>query len=335
MVTTDLAAATEHYLDLIGRADEYGAVDLVLGLIDEGVPAEDALLRVVAAGQRRVGELWASNEWTVAREHGATAVSERVVAAVSGRVRPAATRGRVAVACADGEYHALPARIMAEVLRLRGWRVDFLGASVPGPHLITHLHQTGPDVVALGCTLATRLPRAHATISACQAVGVPVLAGGAGFGADGRYARLLGADAWAPTAGAAADRLAAGLPSFPAAHDGAAAARLGGEEYAYLARHRAELLSRVMDRLGDDTGEDLGHIADYLIAAMYVHDPALFTGFVTWTCQVLAARNVPAESVVRGLRALHDVLTDCPDTRLVLDEGVAAACADQRAETRV
>ncbi|MEU8173164.1 cobalamin-dependent protein [Microbispora hainanensis] len=347
-MTTDLESATERYLDLIGRADEYGAVDLVLGLVDEGVPAEDVLLRVVAAGQRRVGELWASNEWSVAREHGATAVSERVVAAVSGRVRPAATRGRVAVACADGEYHALPARIMAEVLRLRGWRVDFLGASVPGPHLITHLHQTGPEVVALGCTLATRLPRAHATISACQAVGVPVLAGGAGFGADGRYARLLGADAWAPTADAAADRLAAGLPSFPAAHDGAgaAAAHLGGEEYAYLARHRAELLSRVMDRLGEHTGEDLGHIADCLIAAMYVHDAALFTDFVTWTCQVTAVRNVPVESVVLGLRVLHDLLTDCPDTRVVLDEGVAAAqtccadhradhCADQRAETRV
>ncbi|WP_329081611.1 hypothetical protein [Streptosporangium sp. NBC_01469] len=81
---------------------------------------------------------------------------------------------------------------------------------VPGPHLITHLHQTGPDAVALGCAPATRLPRAHATLTACQAVGVPVMAGGAGFGADGRHARLLGADAWAPTADAAADRLERG-----------------------------------------------------------------------------------------------------------------------------
>ncbi|MEU6424999.1 cobalamin-dependent protein [Microbispora sp. NPDC046973] len=354
MVTPDLEAVTGRYLDLIGRADEYGAVDLVLGLIDEGVPAEDVLLRVVAPGQRRVGELWASNEWSVAREHAATAVSERVVAAVSGRVRPAATRGRVAVACADGEYHALPTRIMAEVLRLRGWQIDFLGASVPGPHLITHLHQTGPDVVALGCMLPTRLPRAHATIAACQAVGIPVLAGGAGFGADGRFARLLGADAWAPTADAAADRLAAGLPSFPTAHDGPgeAEADLGGEEYAYLTRHRADLVARVMDRLkeayapmGDysarqleHTAEDLGHIADFLIAGTYVHDAALFTDFVTWTCQVLAARKVPAESVVLGLGAFRDALTDCPHARALLTEGVAAAqtcCADHRTETSV
>ncbi|MGW5261704.1 cobalamin B12-binding domain-containing protein [Microbispora sp. NPDC004025] len=349
-MTPDLEVATGRYLELIGRADEYGAVDLVVGLIDGGVPAEDVLLRVIAPGQRRVGELWASNEWSVAREHGATAVSERAVAAVSGRVRPAPTRGRVAVACADGEYHALPTRIMAEVLRLRGWDVDFLGASVPGPHLITHLHQTGPDVVALGCTLPTRLPRAHATIAACQAVGIPVLAGGAGFGADGRYARLLGADAWAPTADAAADRLAAGLPSFPAAHDDAV--HLGDEEYAYLTRHRAELLSRVMDGLREayapmggysarqleHTGEDLGHLADFLVAAIYVHDASLFTDFVAWTCRVLAARNVPAESVVLGLGVFHDVLADCPRARALLTEGVTAAqmcCAVRRTETSV
>ncbi|MEV7807117.1 B12-binding domain-containing protein [Microbispora sp. NPDC088329] len=356
-MTRDLGDATGRYLELIGRGDEYGAVDLAVGLIDEGVPAEDVLLKVIAPGQRRVGELWASNEWSVAREHAATAVSERAVAAVGGRVRPTPAHGRVAVACADGEYHALPTRIMAEVLRLRGWHVDFLGASVPGPHLITHLHQTGPDVVALGCTLATRLPRAHATIAACQAVGIPVLAGGAGFGADGRYARLLGADAWAPAADVAADRLAAGLPFFPATHEGApdggagdgagdGGARVGGEEYAYLTRHRADLLSRVVlsrvmdtlreahapmggysERQLEHTSEDLEHIADFLIAAMYVDDASLFTDFVTWTCRVLVARNVPAESVVLGLRVFRDVLTDCPRARELLAEGVAAARA--------
>ncbi|WP_373869847.1 cobalamin B12-binding domain-containing protein [Planomonospora parontospora] len=86
------------------------------------------------------------------------------------------------VACADGEYHALPTRLLAEVLRLRGWHVDFLGAGVPGPHLITHLHQAGPDTVALSCTLPTRLPRAHATIAACRAVGVPSWPAGAASG---------------------------------------------------------------------------------------------------------------------------------------------------------
>ncbi|MDI5982847.1 cobalamin B12-binding domain-containing protein, partial [Amycolatopsis magusensis] len=121
---------------------------------------------------------WAANRLSVAQEHAATAINDRVIAAaVHSRPRPRAVLGRVTVACVDGEWHALPARLLAETLRLRGFTVDYLGAQVPVPHLITHLHRTGPDAVALSGSLAPRLPTAHATITACQAAGVPVIAG--------------------------------------------------------------------------------------------------------------------------------------------------------------
>ncbi|MEU7984761.1 cobalamin-dependent protein [Streptosporangium canum] len=337
LLSGDLLAAGEDYLRRIGQADEFGAIDLVVGLLADGVPAERLLLELIAPAQRRVGELWAANRWSVAREHGATAVSERAVAAIAARVRPEPSLGRVAVACTDGEYHALPTRLLAEVLRLRGWRVDFLGANVPGPHLITHLHQSGPDAVALGCALATRLPRAHATLTACQAVGVPVLAGGSGFGADGRFARLLGADAWAAGADAAADRLADGLPSFPVPSQ--APAHLADEEYTHLRRRRGELLTGAMAALAgayppmaaytahqlDTTAEDLGHILDFLAAALYVDDVEVFTGFVTWTRGVLRARGVPARALEAGLRIFHDELRDFPRARHTLVRGIEAA----------
>ncbi|MER6831644.1 cobalamin B12-binding domain-containing protein [Streptosporangium sp. NPDC000563] len=330
--------ALGRYLEHIGRADEFAAIDLVLDLLEQGADAERLLLDLIAPAQRRVGELWAANEWSIAREHGATAVSERAVAAIAARVRPEPTRGRLTVACADGEYHALPTRLLAEVLRLRGWRVDFLGASVPGPHLITHLHQSGPDVVALGCALATRLPRAHATLTACQAVGVPVMAGGAGFGADGRYARLLGADAWAPSADAAADLLERGDLTGPP-RQAAAPAHLADEEYTHLTRRRAELLTCALAALArayppmaaydpqqvDATAADLGHLLDFLAASLYVDDAQLFTGFIGWTGSVLAARGVPAEAVTVGLRVFHDELRDFPRARHMLVQAAEAA----------
>ncbi|MEU9833991.1 B12-binding domain-containing protein [Streptosporangium sp. NPDC048047] len=333
-----LRAAGERYFGHIGRADEFGAVDVVLELLEAGVPAERVLLDLIAPAQRRVGELWAANDWSVAREHAATAISERAVAAVAARVRPRPHLGRVTVACTDGEYHALPTRLLAEVLRLRGWHVDFLGASVPGPHLITHLHQTGPDAVALGCALALRLPRAHAMIGACQAVGVPVLAGGAGFGADGRFARLLGADAWAPSADAAADLLAeGGLPSFPS--PAVALAHLDDEEYTHLTRRRAQLLQTVMSEMVaafppmaaydpaqlEATADDLAHILDFLGAALYVDDDELFAGFVSWTAGVLGARGVPGRALSGGLRLFHGELRDFPRARRILRCGITAA----------
>ncbi|HEY0000454.1 MAG TPA: cobalamin-dependent protein, partial [Actinoplanes sp.] len=236
------------FLQLVGDGDEDGAVELVTGLLSNGVPAQRILIDLIAATQHRVGELWAANEWSVAREHAATAISERAVAAVAAYAtirRPPASgsvggpswsvgRGRVLIACVDGEWHALPVRILAEMLRLDGWRVDFLGANVPGPHLLTHLHQTGPDAVALSCMLTNRLPRAHAAITACRAAGVPVIAGGPGFGPGGRYAQHLGADAWAAGAEEAVARLADNWP--PPTPDPELSASLGDEEYTYVVR---------------------------------------------------------------------------------------------------
>ena len=331
----DDPAVLDDFLRLVGDGDEYGAVELVTGLLDDGVPAQRVMIDLIAATQGRVGELWAANEWSVAREHAATAISERALAAVAARTNVRPTRGRITIACVDGEWHALPVRILAEMLKLDGWRIDFLGANVPGPHLVTHLHQTGPDAVALSCMIPTRLPRAHAAITACRSAGVPVIAGGRGFGPGGRYAQHLGADAWAAGAEEAVHRLARDWP--PQAQDPQLSAFLGDDEYTYVVRHRPTLITTALEQLKhsypamreynqrqiDSTGEDVAHIVDFLAAALYVGETAIFTDFVTWTAEVLNARGVPGVALRVGLDAVRGQLRDYPTARAMLDAGDA------------
>ena len=325
----------EEFLRLVGDGDEYGAVEAITALLDDGVPAERVMIDLIARTQARVGELWAANAWSIAREHAATAISERALAAVSARVSVRPTRGRITVACVDGEWHALPVRILGEMLRLDGWRVDFLGANVPGPHLVTHLHQTGPDAVALSCMLPTRLPRAHAAITACRSAGVPVIAGGRGFGPDGRYAHKLGADAWAIGAEQAVTRLARHWP--PPMGDPYETAFLGDEEYTYVVRRRGDLIRTALQRLAaaypamagydqrrhDHTAEDMGHVLDFLAAALYLGEERIFTDFVDWTAGVRAARHVPPVALRVGLRLYRDQLHDYPSATAMLDAGAA------------
>jgi methanogenic corrinoid protein MtbC1 len=324
----------EQYLRLVGDGDEYGAVEIVTALLENGVPPVRVMLDLIARTQRRVGELWATNDWSIAREHAATAISERALGAVAARTSVRPTRGRITVACVDGEWHAVPLRILGEVLRLDGWRVDYLGANVPGPHLVTHLHQTGPDAVALSCMITTRLPRAHAAITACRSVGVPVITGGPGFGPDGRWAHKLGADAWAAGAEGAAQRLARDWP--PQIDDPYGTPFLGDDEYTYLVRHRGDLVSTAVTRLAaayppvgdysrrqhDSTVEDLGHVVDFLAAALYVDDAQVFTDFVAWTAAVLEARQVPPVALQIGLNLMRDQLRDYPSAVAVLDAGI-------------
>ena len=331
----DDPAVLDDYLSLVGDGDEYGAVELVTGLLDDGVPPQRVMIDLIARTQGRVGELWASNEWSVAREHAATAISERALSAVAARTNVRPSRGRITIACVDGEWHALPVRILAEMLRLDGWRVDFLGANVPGPHLVTHLHQTGPDAVALSCMIPTRLPRAHAAITACQSAGVPVIAGGRGFGPGGRYAQRLGADAWAAGAEEAVHRLARNWP--PQQQDSQLASFLGDDEYTYVVRQRPTLISAAMEHLFeaypamrdynprqlDATAEDVAHIVDFLAAALYVGEPEIFTDFLTWTAEVLQARGVPPVALQVGLDSVRRQLRDYPTALAVLDAGAA------------
>ncbi|MFB4270379.1 B12-binding domain-containing protein [Nonomuraea sp. GTA35] len=307
--------------------DEHAATGLAMDALDAGMPMETLLLDVVAAVQSRIGHEWAANHISVAQEHTATAVNERVLATLAHRSsRPAdQAMGRIMVACIDGEWHAFPARLLAEVLRVRGWQVDYLGAQVPTPHLVAHLHLTNPDAVALSSSLAIRLPAAHAAITACQAAGTPVVAGGAAFGPDGRYARLLGADAWAPDARAAADLLAAGpLPRRTTSRE--EPRQLADREYTELTRSAGDLvrdivadLTRRMPQLAGyteqqlgRTAEDVAYLVDFLRAALYVDDPELFSSFVGWMTSVLAARGIPESAVPAALDALADRVTGYP-----------------------
>jgi methanogenic corrinoid protein MtbC1 len=329
------ADAYHGFLDALEEADEYAAVEVALGLVDAGVPAERVLLDLVAPAQAEVGERWARNAWSVAQEHAATHISERVVAAVAAHADPRPTRGRVVVACMDGEWHALPPRLVAEVLRLRGWRVTFLGASVPAAHLVSYLHRHDAHAVALACALPMRLPHAHRMIEACRRSDVPVVVGGRGFGQDGRWASRLGV-AWAPDAPAAADLVAderalrrvvpAGLPT------------LGDDEYAGLVKRRGELIDSALGALRervpgvreydpaqlDSTVGDLGHIVDFLAAAVYVDDASLFTEFVEWLVDLLASRGVPAAAVGFTLAHYAAELRDFPRAARFLDAARAA-----------
>ncbi|SCE78064.1 Methanogenic corrinoid protein MtbC1 [Micromonospora matsumotoense] len=334
----DPSHAFADFLACLEEADEYGAIEVATGLLDAGVPAERVLLDLVVPAQIEVGERWARNEWSVAQEHAATHISERVVAAIAGYADPRPTRGRIVVACMDGEWHALPPRLVAEVLRLRGWQVTFLGASVPAAHLVSYLHRHDAYAVALACALPMRLPYAHRMIEACRRSDVPVVVGGRGFGVDGRWARRLGV-AWAADAPGAADLVAdeRALRRVPPAD----LSHLADHEYAGLVKRRSELIDSAVAELRarvpsvedytsaqwDATVGDLGYIVDSLAAAVYVDDPVLFTDFVAWLVTILASRGVPDTAVASTLGHYGHALRDFPRAGRFVALGAAATVA--------
>ncbi|WBB63503.1 cobalamin-dependent protein [Streptomyces sp. WMMC500] len=318
-------AARADFDACLADADEDAAIELAVGLVASGVSAEDVLLRLVAPAQVRVGERWESGEWTVAQEHAATHVSRQTVDGVASAARGTArspagagSAGRVLVACSDGEWHVLPSHILTEVLRLRGFDVRSLGGSVSPQGILSEVHQNGPDVVALSCTLPWNLPLAHRQIESCRWAGVPVITGGKGFGPAGTWAYTLGADLYAADARDAADAL---LRRWPPVLRGVSSVQADAvDAYAALVRQRPGLLAHMAPALRDvcpgmhgapgveheeGTGF-LGRLLDSLAAAVYVDDERVFTRHLAFVRTYLSARSGDS----RCLLAMADVLAD-------------------------
>lgn len=82
-----LNALRERLWDAIASRDENAAIGTVLDEVDSGTDPEQVLVDVVARIQHRVGAEWAANRWSVAQEHAATAINDRVVAALAHHTR--------------------------------------------------------------------------------------------------------------------------------------------------------------------------------------------------------------------------------------------------------
>lgn len=328
------------YWSALAEGDTTAAVAVVTAAHEAGAPLLD-VLDVVCAAQAEVGRRWAANEWNVAQEHRATSISEDAVAALTTRTHKPATRGELVVTCADGEFHSLPSRVLSAALRDDGWRVTYLGASVPTRHLSALLHDVGPDATLLSCALPLRLFRAREVIEASRSAGVPVLVGGRGFGADGRWGLGLGATGWAADARTALERLRGG--NLPAFADPAAPLVRPDDAFDRLAEARTEIaataMRRMSGRLADvaaydqrqraRTAEDVDFILDYLAAALVVDDTALFTDFVGWLTPMLGARGVPAATVVAGLHVVGEAIAavagELPRAAAILAAGAERA----------
>jgi hypothetical protein len=244
--------------------------------------------------------------------HAATAVADDVVSALTSIGAAAPTDQRhVVLACAEGEWHVLPARLTAESLRSEGFTVTFLGPSTPARHLRGFLEDVRPDVLGVSCSTALSLDGVLGFVQVAHDAGVPVIAGGRGLPTAAR-AYTLGVDLWAPDAVVAGDVLRQPLPRSlrtPTANVGGALA-LAPEISGWVERAMVALAERFpgLARYDDEqlarTREDFGYIVHFIQAAVLLREDEVFHEFARWLRQLLEARGVPARALHLSFEAL-------------------------------
>lgn len=183
--------------------DEPGAWAILESALVSGRSPVQAVTGVLSPSLALVGEQWAAGRWTIADEHRATVVAGRLV----GRLGPLLTRrgrsrGMVLLACVPGEQHALPAALLAAVLRGHGYEVVELGADTPAEEIV-NIARRHPELLAIGLSASTTSARQSAAAAVAQVrAGLDdafVLLGGGGVEAHAQ-AVTAGADDWAADA---------------------------------------------------------------------------------------------------------------------------------------
>lgn len=183
------------YWEAVAAADTLFALRSIEQGLVLGESPERLIREVIAPIQEEVGRAWELGTWSIADEHVATAIAEQAMALLRCPRRHRNPSARhIVLACPEGEWHTFPARIAGALAEHAGIHVTFVGGSCPAEHLAALLSEVQPDALALSVTLTTRLVGAWKMIRASHLVGVPVIVGGAAWGAGSHRAERLGAD---------------------------------------------------------------------------------------------------------------------------------------------
>jgi methanogenic corrinoid protein MtbC1 len=334
----------ERYLAALSAADAGAATEVLEKAMGHGHSPKQLIRDVLVPGQRRVGELWAAGTWCVADEHAATAVAEQALGVIAPPRTSARGATRVVIACAEGEWHTMPARLAAELARSPKLDVVLLGGSIPATDLRRHLRATAPVALALSATVPTTLIGASRSIQAARAEGIPVIAGGAAWGEGQHRARQLGADLRLDSAEDLwgviddADDIEDVVGPQPPLEENPIPA-----EALLLDSPTTELVQAVLERRVPATGGTLPDTADQheqavravrwlarsTAASIACDDPTILRDALAWLLTLSVARGIPTTPVIDSCFHLAEAVeTDMPAASHCLRHEAQRAHAD-------
>ena len=192
---------------LEGDADK--TRDEVLACLNSGIAAEDILTYGMIKAMDVIGDGFSAGNIFIpemlraalAMEAGITQLKDKLASG-----NDASQCGRILLGTVFGDLHDIGKNLVAIMMRGVGFEVIDIGVNVPSDEFIRQIRKHQPDILALSALLTTTMPEMGNVIDSLKEAGladrVKVIVGGAPI--TDSYAKKIGADGYAPNAGAAA-----------------------------------------------------------------------------------------------------------------------------------
>ena len=190
----------------IEAGDRASAVRLTNEALEASVPPRDILDAMTAAmgviGRKfQDGDIFVPEMLIAARAmKEATAVLEPVL--IEAGIRPEHT---AVIGTVEGDLHDIGKNLVGMMLKGAAINVVDLGVNVPASKFVEAAREHGAHLIGISALLTTTMPNMRAVVEGIKAAGVDaaVMIGGAPTTPE--FAAQIGADGFAPDAGAAVD----------------------------------------------------------------------------------------------------------------------------------
>jgi DNA-binding transcriptional MerR regulator len=188
---SELSVALRDALEAFDEPAAQAVLDRLVSDLSLTTVLRDVVLPYLA----ELGERWQRGMASVAQEHFASNIIRGRLAGLA-RGWGSGHGPRAVLACPPGELHDMALMIFGILLNRNGWRIDYLGASIPVEELERAIDATHPDLVVLAATVPGTLEPLQPKLAAL-AERAPLALAGAGATpriASAVGARLMGGD---------------------------------------------------------------------------------------------------------------------------------------------
>ena len=159
----------ENYLSALLAGKRLECRQIVQELLDAHVDLKQLYSQLFQRSMYRVGELWETNQISVAKEHLATSITESLLTLCYPRVFGTERIGKKAViSCSANEFHQVGGKMVADILELNGWDGYFLGANTPPDDMAQFIEDKQPDLVGLSLSILSHIDHLKTSIEAIK-----------------------------------------------------------------------------------------------------------------------------------------------------------------------
>ena len=196
---TLLAQTRDRYTDAVAQGETTIAQTIIDDAISHGATTPEIYLSVLAPAQVKLGEMWHQGIINIAQEHLATAITMQMMDRQRQAAKPRTPLGlRALVTPVKDDQHFVGARMIADLLIIDGWDVDFFWNATPDKDLAEYVQLRRVDLLAISATMPELLPNVAQTTNTIRNLDPSkpkILLGGSAITHADLEAHELGADA--------------------------------------------------------------------------------------------------------------------------------------------